>query len=556
MRLRRLALPSLVLLALGIPAAAGEATAPPAATSETVTIETSDKPLETVLQWISRRAGVNLVCYEQDQPRVTLRMANVTWQEAVESIASKYDLVIEKKSPRVWVLTRPPKVSMSFQDASLPVVLEAIARAADVNIIMAGDVAGSNKRLSMTLKGVPWRYALDVVVKTVDLAWVEQEYNIIRIVSPSALQKDMKTIVLPVNNGAAKDVAEAIKPAMGDGTIQVNEPSNSLILTGTPVALAAARNLAEQIDQRARQVLIEMRFVDYSTKDVQGLGFDPISLNFDLDGIGNVTQSFTPFGGGVFSTQTLLARGVDNEGGVVTVPTSSKLLSANLTFEAIASLTSTDVIQTPQILTLDNTEAEITVGREIRFAEETVTTDNGVTNRSLKEASTSPVKDGIKIKVVPHITADGFVQIKLAASNDEAELRTFTSGTGPTASTIQLPDKSTTQLKHSIMVASGRTAVIGGLLKDKDSKQNGHVPGLGTLPVLGWFFRKERQTVEKRNLTIFITPHIIRMAKPQDGSYSYDASLEALKKSLSGVVEPAAQAGANAPEGQSATLAE
>jgi type IV pilus assembly protein PilQ len=535
MRLRSLAIPSLVLLALGIPVVgAGESQAPaPAQLSETVTIETSDKPLETVLQWISRRAGVNIVCYEQDQPRVTVRLANVTWQEAVESISAKYDLVIEKKSPRVWVLTRPPKVSMSFQDASLPVVLEAIARAADVNIIMAGDVAGSGKRLSMTLKGVPWRYALDVVVKTVDLAWVEQEYNIIRIVSPGSLQKDQRTIVLRVNYGEAKALAESLKPAMGDGSIQIDEVSNSLILTGTPVAMESARKLAEQLDQRTREVLIEMKFVDYSTTDVQGLGFDPISLNFDIDNIGTLNQEFTPFGAGVFTTKTALNRAAG-----APVPTNTRLLSASAVFEAIASLSSTDIIQSPQILTLDNTEAQLEIGREIRFAEATQSTsDTGVPTVTLAEAATSPVKDGILIKVRPHITGDGYVQMTLEASNDEAELRTYSSGSGDNAASIQLPNKSITKLKHSIIVGDGRTAVIGGLLKDKEIKQNGHVPGLGTLPVLGFFFRKESQEVEKRNLTIFITPRIIPLGKKTD----YDRSLEELKASLSGVREESAK---------------
>ncbi|HAT11788.1 MAG TPA: hypothetical protein DCS97_14625 [Planctomycetes bacterium] len=543
MRLCSIVIPSLVALAIGIPSVQAVETPPAGAVAETVTIETSDKPLETVLQWVSRRAGVNIVCYEQDQPRVTVRLANVTWQEAIESIAAKYDLVIEKKSQRVWVLTKPPKVSMSFQDASLPVVLEAIARAADVNIIMAGDVASGGKRLSMTLKGVPWRYALDVVVKTVDLAWVEQEYNIIRIVSPGSLQKDQQTRVLRVNYGAAADLAAAIKPAIADGTIIIDAGSNSLILTGTPPALDAAQRLADQLDQRTREVLIEMKFVDYSTTDVQGLGFDPIDLNFNLDGLGNVSQSFTPFGAGQFTSQTIFDRGR-------TQPANSQLLSAGFTFEAIASLKSTDIIQSPQILTLDNTEAEIVIGREIRFAEETVTTDNGVTTRSLKEASTSPVKDGINIKVKPHITADGFVQLTLDASNDEATEKTQSSGSGITASTITLYDKATTKLKHSIIVGDGRTAVVGGLLKDKDVKQNGHVPGLGTLPVLGWFFRKERQTVEKRNLTIFITPRIIPLGRKSE----YDKTLDDLKASLSGVRESAQQV--KQAEAQAATLAE
>jgi type IV pilus assembly protein PilQ len=544
MRLCSLVIPSLVALAIGIPSAQAVETPPAGVTAETVTIETSDKPLETVLQWVSRRAGVNIVCYEQDQPRVTVRLANVTWQEAIESIAAKYDLVIEKKSQRVWVLTKPPKVSMSFQDASLPVVLEAIARAADVNIIMAGDVASGGKRLSMTLKGVPWRYALDVVVKTVDLAWVEQEYNIIRIVSPGSLQKDQQTRVLRVNYGAASALAAAIKPAIADGTIIIDDNSNSLILTGTPPALDAAQRLADQLDQRTREVLIEMKFVDYSTTDVQGLGFDPINLNFDLDGLGTVNQSFTPFGAGTFTSQTVFDRGANP-------PNVSQLASAGFTFEAIASLKSTDVIQSPQILTLDNTEAEIVIGREIRFAEATQSTsDTGVPTVTLSEASSSPVKDGISIKVKPHITADGFVQLSLEASNDEAELQTFTSGTGANAASIQLPNKSTTKLKHSIIVGDGRTAVVGGLLKDKDVKQNGHVPGLGTLPVLGWFFRKERQTVEKRNLTIFITPRIIPLGRKSE----YDKTLDELKASLSGVREAAQQV--KQAEQQAATLAE
>ncbi|MEK7415345.1 MAG: secretin N-terminal domain-containing protein, partial [Planctomycetota bacterium] len=449
------------------------------------------------------------------------------WQEMVEQIAAKYDLVIELKSPRVWVLSRPPRVSISLQDASLSVVLDAIARAADVNIIMAGDVASSSKKISLTLKGVPWRYALDVVVKTVDLAWIEQEYKIVRIVSPGALQKDHQTRILRVNYGEAKGLADAVGPAMSDGKVQIDANSNSLILTGTQPAIEAAQRIADQLDQRTREVLIEMKFVDYSTLDVQGLGIDPINLNFDIDGVGTLAQKFTPFGS-TFTTQSVIDR-------AASVPTKTALTSASLTFEAIASLTSTDILQSPQVLTLDNTEATIVIGRELHFAEETVATDNGVTTRTLKEASTSPVKDGVNIKVKPHITADGYIQIVLEASNDEAQLTTFSTGSGASASSIQLPNKNTTSLKHTIMVADGRTAVIGGLLKDKDQRQDGHVPGLGSIPVLGWFFRKTHQQVEKRNLTIFITPRIVPLGKESE----YDKSLKELKARLGGVQEAA-----------------
>jgi type IV pilus assembly protein PilQ len=524
MRLRHFAITSLVTLAMGIPAVSAAEGLP----AEPITIECSDKPLETVLQWISRRAGVNIVCYEQDQPRITLRLANIPWQEAIENIAQKYDLVVEKKSDRVWVLARPPKVSMSFQDASLPVVLEAIARAAEVNIIMAGDVAAGGKKLSMTLKGVPWREALDVVVKTVDLAWVEQNYNIIRIVSPGALQRDLVTRIIPVNYSKAKEVADAMKDVLGsDGTVQEYAGSNSLIVTGTPQAIAKAGQMAERLDQRTRQVLIEMKFVSFSTQDAKKLGFNTLELNFDWDRIGNVTNVFSPFGAVQWGSE--ISRGE-------TGPTDNRLTKAGLAFEAIATLKTTEILQSPQILAIDNTEAELRIGRELHFAEEEIATqDNGQVIKSLKEASTSPVKDGITIKVKPHITGDGWVGIELEASNEQATSKTLSTGTGENASQITLYDKSQTGVKHQIMAQDGHTVVIGGILDNQRQEQDGKVPYMADIPVLGWLFRNESNSIDKRNLTIFITPRIMPMGEKSQ----YDQDLESLRARLSGVSETA-----------------
>ena len=87
--------------------------------NRTLTIEVSEKPLDIVLQWISRRSGVNVVCNELEQPKVTMRLVDVSWQEAVDQIARKYDMVLERRSDSVWELTRPPKVHMNFQNAQL-----------------------------------------------------------------------------------------------------------------------------------------------------------------------------------------------------------------------------------------------------------------------------------------------------------------------------------------------------------------------------------------------------------------------------------------------------
>jgi len=513
MKLRNVVLTGLAALSLGA-AEGGPATSDPATEQgvQTLTVETTDKPLETVLQWISRRAGVNIVCNEADQPRVTLRLVNVTWQEAVEQIADRYDFVIERKSDRIWSLTKPPKVRMEFQEARLTVVLEALARQANVNIVISDDIDG-NRRMTMTLNGVPWRQALDVIVKATGYAWIEQDYSIIRVVSKANVQKDLQTRVYRLNytNGAA--ISGSIAVALSaSGKVVHDARTNSLVLTDTPPNLEAATRILDQLDTRTRQVMIELKFVEFSTVEAQRLGFDPISLGYDVKNFGRLAGSFSPFA----ATPSATATAVRTAPGPVNplfppgaIPSSNGQISGQATFEAIATLGSTEIIQTPQLLTLDNSKATIKIGREIRFAEQTVTQESGVTVVTLKEAASSPVSDGITIEVTPHITNDGFVSIELSASDENATLQDFSSGSGPSAVSISLPQKASTKVVTNIMVADGQTAVIGGILKNKVTEDERSIPGINRIPVLNFFFKKTSDSVEQRNLTMFITPHVI-----------------------------------------------
>ena len=535
MRLRHLVMSTLAIVSLGTTAARGADAPAPGQGSSTgqesqsaqlITIETSDKSLETVLQWISRRAGVNIICNEADQPRVTLRLVNVTWQEAVQQIAQKYDLVVEKKSDRIWNLTRPPKVRMEFQDARLGVVLEALARQANVNIVFT-DI-DSDKKITMTLNGVPWKEALDVIVKDAGLAWVEREYNIIQVVTTDKLQKDLVTRIFPLDYTKADDILKDIAGQLGDGGKSVvDNPSNSLVITATPPAIEAIAKIIQTLDTRTRQVQIEMRFVDFSNADVQRIGFDPVSLSFDVANVGPIGSTFQPFN----ATPTASV-GLNRAAG--NIPTQTGNITGAATLEAISTLTSTELLLSPSVLTLDNQTASIKVGRELHFAEETVTQDNGTTVRSLKEAQSSPVKDGIEIKVTPHITSDGYVSITIEAANDDATLDTFTNKIDPNdanASTIKLPTVNKTSILTTIMVQDGKTGVIGGLLRNRTIEREAHIPLLGDIPILGWAFKKTETTVEKRNLTIFINPRIVHMA---DSSEVEKARAE-LRARLSGL---------------------
>ena len=547
MHLRHLVISSLAALTIGAPGAAiyaGDApNSGPLDTTQLITLETSDKPLETVLQWISRRSGVNIVCNEADQPRITLRLVNVTWREAVEQIAARYELVIERKSDRVWQLTRPPKVRMEFQDARLTVVLEALARQANVNIVISDDI-DANRRLTMTLNGVPWREALDVIVRATGYAWIEQDYQIIRVVSQDKLEKDLRTKIFHLNYTNAKDLSavvgvDGIKSK--DGKVIVDLRSNSLIITDTPVALESVTRIINTLDGRTREVQLELKFVEFTNSDAQKIGFDPINTSFNVKGIGQVAPSFTPFndifGGGVNFNTTSPS------------PSNSGNFSATFAFEALTTLSSAEVLQAPQVLTLDNTPALIRIGREIHYSETTITQNpNGSGSLiTLKEASSSPVKDGITIELTPQITSDGYVSIKLKAINERADLIQFTNGQAPNSpnfAAIELPTKNTTELATSIMIADGKTGVIGGILTNQSKDETRQVPLLGTLPGLGWLFKKRSESIEQKNLTIFVTPRIIQMSDNSD----YEEARLRLRERLSGLnLRPKAEPEQNRP---------
>lgn len=487
-------------------------------TSPLINLETNEKPLDIVLTWISRRAGVNIVCNEVDQPLVTMRLVNVTWEEAIDQIASRYDMVIEKRSERIWELTRPPRVRMQFREASLTVVLEALARQAGVNIVISDDIE-SGRRLTMTLNGVPWKEALNVIVRATGYAWTEHNYNIIRIISRENVQKDFETRIYHVNYGDGAMLMGSIGVSLSaEARTIFDSRANAIVMTDTPSNLDAAFELLKELDKRTREVQMEIRFVEYSTSDATKLGFTGQGLNFDVDGLGNFNAVFLPL-----STTGFALDGARGGGG----PSANRFNSAGFAFEALTTLNSTEIIQSPSLLTLDNTEASIKIGQIIRFAAQETTVTDGNPVISLSEAETSPVTDGISITVTPHITSDGYVSVDLQANDELNTFREFNVGTD----TIELPQTNTKELKTNIMVKDGDTAVIGGILENRVIEDESRMPGLGSIPLLGWLFKHKSNSIDQRNLTFFITPRIVQLSDLDE----LESAKLRLRESLSGL---------------------
>ncbi|MGE4618731.1 MAG: hypothetical protein AAEJ04_02865, partial [Planctomycetota bacterium] len=128
-----------------------------------VTIDVREKDLGEVLAQISEQVDVNIVVDPQVDEIVTLSLDAIAWKDALDIIARETNCVVVEVSDRLIRFIQPPAINIEFQDADLAVVLDLLAKQSGANIVIADDVEG---KVSLTLRDVPWREALNTIVKT------------------------------------------------------------------------------------------------------------------------------------------------------------------------------------------------------------------------------------------------------------------------------------------------------------------------------------------------------------------------------------------------------
>jgi general secretion pathway protein D len=172
--------------------------------------------------------------------------------------------------------------------------------------------------------------------------------------------------------------------------------------------------------------------------------------------------------------------------------------AVNALIKAIASHSSTNILATPQILALDNTEATFEVGDTVQVRNSTIA-QGGVQN-----FSSTPQEAKLSLKITPQINkVTRFVKLKINQKIDD-----FKAGQGDPNSGVGLPTTTRTAITE-VMVRDRDTIAMGGLLRDREVVTNNKVPLLGDIPVLGWLFKNKSRQVEKVNILFFMTPKIL-----------------------------------------------
>ena len=299
--------------------------------------------------------------------------------------------------------------------------------------------------------------------------------------------------------------------ARGGSNVRViPEPDiNALVVTAPPEIMRQVKDVVAQLDIRRSQVLVEAIIAEVSVSKSRQLGIDSAVLNDERIAAANILdpQTLGALGGlsaagssdlGASALGALIGSGLNVVGGQINDSGSSFVFL----LKALSGDGNTNILSTPSLVTMDNEEAEISVGQEVPFLTGSFSNTGGTTG-AVNPFQTIDRRDvGITLGITPQINEGETIQL---AINQEVSQVVQ----GATGAAVDLITNKRT-LNTTVMVDSGDILVLGGLIDDQVRESDQRVPILGDIPVLGNLFRSRSSTKEKRNLMIFIRPVILR----------------------------------------------
>jgi type IV pilus assembly protein PilQ len=421
------------------------------------------------------------------------------------------------------------KISLNFQNVEVRAVLQVLADFTGLNIITSDTVSGS---LTLRLKDVPWDQALDIILqakgldkrKSGNVVWIAprdelatREKLALEARQQIAELEQTHTESFQLNYQKAQDVQAFLSTGTQRilskrGSAVVDARTNTVFVQDTPTRLEEIRRLIRQIDIPVRQVMIESRIVEASDTFSRNLGvrlgYHDASRGFGLPSqnsgvriLPGASSNDTQFHTGQLATAptqndfTNVNLPAGNISGAAAGLFSLVLFNTNATrflnleLSALQADGKGKIISSPRVITADKNEATIEQGTEIPYQQ---ATSSGATAVQFKKATLS-------LKVKPQITPDNNVIMSLKVNKDSVG-----------QVTVGGPSIDTKQVSTEVLVENGGTVVIGGIYTQEERSTTNKVPVLGDLPYVGFLFKNNVRSDDRRELLIFITPRILK----------------------------------------------
>jgi len=419
-----------------------------------ISLNFQDIEVRAVLQLIADFTELNLVASDTVSGRITLRLQNVPWDQALALVLKTRGL--DKRQVG--------------------------------NVLMVAPAAEIAERE---------RQQIEANKQIAELAPLQTEFVRIRYATAAD--------IVELFGAGSEDGGSMIS---GRGSVIVDPRTNSLIITETRSKLAEIRGLIELVDIPIRQVMIEARIVIAQSDLEQELGIrwgggylDPdlngnvLSASGDIantaglnDAVINGTTPTVSYPGALLVD---LGVGAATSGFAVGFTSNELYLTAELS--ALEAAGRGEVVSQPKVITGDKQTASIASGTEIPYQESAA---SGAATISFKDAV-------LKLDVTPNITPDDKILLDLIITQDSVGDLVPTGGGG------LVPAIDTTELTTQVLVGNGETVVLGGVFRTEDLESVSKVPFLGDLPYVGALFKNTSTSKTKTETLIFITPRIL-----------------------------------------------
>ncbi|MFA4967519.1 MAG: secretin N-terminal domain-containing protein [Candidatus Margulisiibacteriota bacterium] len=357
-------------------------------------------------------------------------------------------------------------LTFKLKDADIKSVLQIFAKQLGVNVVAGDDVSG---KVTFSFTNVKPREGLEAVLRAKGFDWFQEGDTLV-----VTAKNTVRTYLLQYAGAAEVKSALDLLAETGD-SISVNDSYNALIVKTSTKNISRIEKAIRDLDVPPVQVMVEAKIIEVRNGDDGNIGVDA-----------KYTYKNNP--NDVAQTINQAGRSTD------TTPLGfyAQLISSNIQtyLSALLANTKYDLIASPRIATINHKEANILIGGKIGYQTAVITTTGTVYQVNFLTTGTS-------LTITPHVGEDGFIRMKIAPKISEGYIANG------------LPNENTTETNNEVLVKDGQTIVIGGLLKDAQTQVDSGIPILMSIPFIGGIFRKTTISNEKRELLVFVTPHIL-----------------------------------------------
>jgi general secretion pathway protein D len=285
--------------------------------------------------------------------------------------------------------------------------------------------------------------------------------------------------------------------------IASDENTNSLVIIAKPADFDVVKKVIDELDRERRQVFVDATILEISSEDSFNFGIAAhlpsqpsadstafIGSQLEASSLGLTQDALSGLAVGVFGP--LLSVPLNTGTGVTNIDVPAFGIALN----ALRTNSNINIVSNPTLMTLDNEEATIVVGRRVPFpVQGTINQLTGIPFQNFQREDVA-----ITLTVTPRVNSSNLVTLEITVEVQELE-EEITPGAGPTTSQRKV--------ETVVLVGDNQTAVLGGLVSNTTTKGETKFPVLGDLPLIGVLFRGQRESSRKSNLMVFLTPHII-----------------------------------------------